>query len=364
MTVRSVAAASLIVAVFFATLARPAAQPARPAVDPALMKLVNVARADIDRFWRGRVKGYTSPADVVMFQAPATTDCGKFDRPNAFYCSSTQKIYWDASLFAAQYQIGDYAPVFILAHEWGHLVQHRLGFWSSEMGLLTVQLELQADCLAGTYTLDASKRGIVDPSDDDEVMRSLRRAGDRLQAPWFDANAHGSPGRRIDAFLYGFEGNDCTADAFMEFLSERGIDPSRAQQQPTRQAGALAGMIERQIGRFTLTGTKRTEIPNATDAIEADYRTPDGIEVSHLLVAFASPDQASRVLEAAAEAIKKKGYREVKRQPVATEEGEALGTLIVLRGPNEIVYWTNRQFLGMSEGPRDIAWEFYNAVPY
>jgi hypothetical protein len=333
-------------------------------VDPSLLKLVNFARAELDRYWRGRVRGFTAPVDLVMFQAPASTDCGRYDQPNAFYCSSTHKVYWDVSLFTSQYALGDYAPVFILAHEWAHVVQRALGLFSSEAGLMTVQIELQADCLAGTFTADLAKRGLLDPGDDEEAIRSLLRVGDRLQTPWFDSDAHGTPGFRIDAFIYGLEGRDCTAGTFLTFLQERGIDPSRAPQRPTAQSGSIAGMIARQVGRFALRSTKRVELANSLDAIEATYRTPDGIEVSHLLTAYPKPDQANRMLDAVVTDVKQQGYVEMKRQPVTHQDGRRLGTLVLLQGKTEVVIWTNLQLVGAAEGPRNMAWEFYGAVPY
>ena len=130
---RVVRAASGAMAIALAAVAADA-QP--PDVDAEIVRLVERARADIDTFWRGRITGYVPPADVVRVEAPAETDCGPFPKPNARFCSGTNKIYWDVSLFADNYKLGDFAPVFILAHEWGHLVQRLLGFSSTARGLL------------------------------------------------------------------------------------------------------------------------------------------------------------------------------------------------------------------------------------
>lgn len=340
------------------------AQAPSPHVDPALLNLINSARSDIDQYWRRQMPGYTPPTDVVVVQAPTETDCGKFEKPNARYCASTNKIYWDVGLFTTAYQLGDFAPIFILAHEWGHLVQRQLGFDRTTRGLITVQLELQADCLAGAWSHDAKRRGLLDPGDDDEAVLMLRRGGDKLNAPWFEPNAHGSPGQRVDAFLYGFEGTDCAADGFFAFLKERGIDPSRVQQAPTPDTGSLAQNIKKQVGRFTLASTRRTEIPLSTDAIEATYKTPDGVPVVHLLVAYKSAADASAALDRFIPWAKQQGYAETKRQDLLDTAGIKLGTVVVLHGPKEMIIWNNKQFIGGSEGPRDVAWELYNALPY
>ena len=159
---------------------------------------------------------------------------------------------------------------------WGHLVQRQLGLLDTASGLLPIQQELQADCLAGWYAHDAAQRKILDPGDDDEAVLSLRRAGDKLDSPWFDAEAHGSSGLRIDVFTYGFEGRTCTTDAFWAFLRQRGVDSSRAPQVPTPGAGCLEQLLPRSIGRlgrFEMVDVARVQVGGATDALKARYRT-------------------------------------------------------------------------------------------
>ena len=195
-------------------------------------------------------------------------------------------------------------------------------------------------------------------------MRALRRGGDALDTPWFEEGSHGSPGLRFDAFLYGFEEHDCTSDAFFEFLKVRGIDPSRIQQTVAPQSGALAKLVKPQVGRFTLAGTQRVEVLTATDAISADYKAADGVTVAHGVAVFGTPDAASERFDGAVGAVKAKGYTEIKREDVVNTKQEKIGTLVVLQGNTEIIFWTNRQYLAVIEAPRDISWEFYNALPY
>lgn len=122
---------------------------------------------------------------------------------NAFYCSLDRGIYYD-SKFLQSYldNTGDFAVVFILAHERGHLVQDLIGRLDRRP---TIDKELEADCLAGVWTADANSRDILDVGDINEGIIALLSVGDPLDTPAFDAQAHGTPGLRTDAFDRGVQ---------------------------------------------------------------------------------------------------------------------------------------------------------------
>jgi hypothetical protein len=334
--------------------------------EDAVISLVNFARRDIDAHWSRTIKGYRPPADVVMIRVPATTDCGSFDKPNAAYCPSTNKIYWDMGMFLTQHKIGDFAPVYVLAHEFGHMVQRMLGFAKAERKLMRVQLELQADCFAGEYALDARNRKVLEEGDDDEAAVSLRRAGDRLDDPWFDESAHGTPGQRIDAFTYGFDGRDCAADAFFDFLKTRGIDPAKVPQQPAPSDGALGTMLPRSVGRFTLVTVTRTQHPKATDGFEGQYRTPDGITVTVGLTSHRNrDDSASTLADYVTMLVSERGFTEINRvNLVGKDSGQPVGLAVTLVGKEEVVVWSNNQTVVSVVGPRDIPTELYRIFPF
>ncbi|HEY7501943.1 MAG TPA: neutral zinc metallopeptidase [Vicinamibacterales bacterium] len=336
----------------------------RANLDPQLRALLDSARADIDRYWRSRVRNYQAPVDVVIIQAPAQTDCGRVDGPNAIYCPSTHKIYWDVAFMTAQRKFGDFAPVYVLAHEWGHLVQRLLGFANANVGLASIQLELQADCFAGEWAADAKKRGLLDPGDDDEAVMSLRRSGDRIDDPWFDPRAHGTAGLRIDAFLYGFDPRSCADSQFFEYLQRRGVDPSRIQQQPAPTNGSLAGQLPRAAGRFALVSVKREPTVGATDGLAALYRTRDGVTVSHVLSAFRSAADADAIFNSTVNEVLAQQFKQIKREWVVDPQGQRIGKLILLQGQGEVVVWTNGSLMALAVGPRDATWEFYTALPY
>jgi uncharacterized protein len=77
----------------------------------------------------------------------------------AFYCVTDSTIYLDDAFLAALRDTGDLAQPYALAHLFGRHVQNELGIWDKAVGqelddptqipLVTRQLELEADCLAG-----------------------------------------------------------------------------------------------------------------------------------------------------------------------------------------------------------------------
>src|SRR4030095_6843062 len=97
--------------------------------------------------------------------------------------------------------------VIIIAHEWGHLVQAQSGI--SRGRHLTIQMELQADCFAGSYTKHAEEAKELEPGDLEEAAVGLYSGGDPRGMPWFSPQAHGSSRQRINAFLDGYRGRPC-----------------------------------------------------------------------------------------------------------------------------------------------------------
>ncbi len=174
--------------------------------------------AHVDAFWAARFaetgRQYESPNGVIPFDEPIVTACGRADpdQEAAFYCVIDEKIYYSEPFRALiESQIGDFAWVVVVAHEWGHHIQALLGFelgvspdLSSEVA--PIALEQQADCLAGAYSVDAELSGWLDPGDIDEALKMTEISGDPPGTAWNDPRAHGSGDDRIDAFLQGYSG--------------------------------------------------------------------------------------------------------------------------------------------------------------
>jgi predicted metalloprotease len=172
--------------------------------------------AHIDMFWEARFQDagrlYDPPQGVVAFDEPIVTACGRADpeREAAFYCVIDEKIYYSAEFRTLiENQIGDFAWVIVVAHEWGHHIQAKLGF---DLGVVPdragevapIEFEQQADCLAGAYAIDAELSGWLDPGDVEEALAITEISGDPPGTAWNDPRAHGTGDVRIDAFLTGY----------------------------------------------------------------------------------------------------------------------------------------------------------------
>jgi len=174
---------------------------------------------DVERFWTAQ---FGSIADGAQF-APvrggyfpySPTDpppaCGGQQssyEPNAFYCPPDDFIAWDAQRLIPQLR-EDYGPLLVgvvMAHEYGHAIQARIGPENQP----TVVLEQQADCYAGAWLADVlagrstAFRDVTPSQLDDSVagMLSLRdQPGTSAQAD----GAHGNAFDRIRALQDGVD---------------------------------------------------------------------------------------------------------------------------------------------------------------
>lgn len=183
----------------------------------AAKTLAEASRKDIDEFWDQAFSGgrrpYDPPTKFVAYDEPIRTGCGDSEMDNAFYCGRDNSIYYDVHFLGQEFaKRGEYAPVFIIAHEWGHLVQANLGLLEDE-SLYSIEIELQADCFAGVYMQDAQLRNRVAEKDVDSAVVALFHVGDDLGTVWNDPQAHGTSGQRIDSFNAGFtQGIDACMD--------------------------------------------------------------------------------------------------------------------------------------------------------
>jgi hypothetical protein len=159
----------------------------------------------IDTFWSATFAAsaipYTSPAIVPIDQV-LETGCGRQGPESAaFYCPEDFTIYLNPLFLAeAERSVGDFAPVTILAHEWGHHIQILTSAPDPGGNIY----ELQADCLAGVYALDAEDQGILDPGDITEAVTISQVAADPLALPQDQPGSHGINDDRIKAFMRGY----------------------------------------------------------------------------------------------------------------------------------------------------------------
>jgi predicted metalloprotease len=174
--------------------------------------------AHVDAFWAREFaavgRPYDPPNGVVAFDEPLVTACGRADPEEeaAFYCVVDEKIYYSETFRSLiDRQIGDFAWVVVVAHEWAHHIQGQLGY---DLGVSpdlsvntpTISLEQQADCLAGAYAVDAEAAGWLDAGDIQEAVTMTEISGDPPGTAWNDPRAHGTGDQRTEAFLVGYQG--------------------------------------------------------------------------------------------------------------------------------------------------------------
>jgi predicted metalloprotease len=220
--------------------AAPQVQPARPAPSTDECRTGQDAnqRADcrivgyvgsIQAFWgdafaqSGR---QYQPAQTVLFSGATDAGCGYAQAAQGpFYCPADQKIYLDLSFFdELQSRFGarggSFAQGYVVAHEYGHHIQNQLGILNSASssratgpGSAAVQVELQADCLAGVWAHNASATGYLQPLTEADVTSALDAAAsvgdDRIQrrtqgriSP--ESWTHGSSRERQQNFYNGY----------------------------------------------------------------------------------------------------------------------------------------------------------------
>ncbi len=210
-------------------------------VDPAdepLVQEMSDALDDIQGFWAsedGLGSDYQD-ATLVLFSGAVSTDgCGNAPASvGPFYCPADSNAYIDLSFFKqlqSQFDApGDFARVYVLAHELGHHVQNLLGTsdevrrqsQSGDANELSVRQELQADCFAGVWGHSAQDRDLIEPGDIEEGLGAAAAVGDDAlgngdQESW----THGSSESRQRWFRAGFDSGHLDAcDTFSVPTSE------------------------------------------------------------------------------------------------------------------------------------------------
>lgn len=158
-----------------------------------------------------------------------------------FYCPGDESIYMDTAFFdelesMVRTELGPLAQLYVVAHEWGHHVQHIGGIMSgldlrdTGEGSDSVRLELQADCFAGSWVAAASSTTdaagvplLVEPTPAEiaDALGAAKVVGDdfiqREMGGGFvnpEAWSHGSSESRMRWFTTGLERGVGACDTF------------------------------------------------------------------------------------------------------------------------------------------------------
>jgi predicted metalloprotease len=176
------------------------------------------------------------PTRMVAYSGGTQTACGMGQAAmGPFYCPNDNTIYIDPEFFnelSRRFQApGDFAALYVIAHEVGHHVQNLEGTLDraqqaqqsvgrTEGNQIQVGVELQADCYAGVWAANArdAQGNILEPGDVEEGMRAAEAIGDDMLQKQSqgvvvpESFTHGSSAQRMQALQTGLKtGNpaDC-----------------------------------------------------------------------------------------------------------------------------------------------------------
>jgi len=156
---------------------------------------------------------YVAPR-LVLFSDAVDSACGSASAAmGPFYCPPDRRVYLDLSFFRELAQRfgapGDFAQAYVIGHEVGHHVQNLLGISARvdaerqgasrvDVNHTSVEVELQADCLAGVWAFHANQtHHILEPGDVDTAVRAASAIGD-------DTLQRETQGRVVpDSFTHG-----------------------------------------------------------------------------------------------------------------------------------------------------------------
>lgn len=149
---------------------------------------------DTQRVWRREfaVSHLTyRPARIVVFWSKVKSDCGQHEDSGPFYCPADRTVYLDLRFFTElpnNAGVGSAAQAYIVGHEFGHHVQQLIGIAGSVAdanrvdqsgkNARSVQVELQADCLAGVWGRSAYPRSELKIGDLDDALKAADVIGD------------------------------------------------------------------------------------------------------------------------------------------------------------------------------------------
>jgi predicted metalloprotease len=193
------------------------------------------ALANLNRTWRD-----TFAQSGVPFEEPEldlfrngrvdTGGCGSATSAvGPFYCPADKGIYIDTTFYDSLAQMsgtgGDFARLYVIAHEYGHHIQSITGLSDQVRAAqqrnpraanqLQVAMELQADCYAGMWA--GKNRQLIEAGDLEEGLQAASAIGDDTlqrnagQAINPEGFTHGTSRQRMAALRLGLESTDNTA---------------------------------------------------------------------------------------------------------------------------------------------------------
>lgn len=203
-----------------------------PQTNEELEGFLTFVRDDLQNFWgetfqqAGREYRNT---EIALFEDVADSACGGASAEvGPHYCPLDENIYLDVDFFRDLRNRfgapGDFALAYVVAHEFGHHIQHLMGITTqvnaeqranpAGANELSIRLELQADCLAGVWAFTTYERRLLETGDFEEGLNAAAAVGDdRIQQQATgridpESWTHGSSEQRVNWFVTGFEQGD------------------------------------------------------------------------------------------------------------------------------------------------------------
>ncbi len=196
-----------------------AADPTPTASPAARLPEVTDARtvlSRLDAVWRQNLPKQvpTGPA-LILGTGTLKTGCGPSPQDEgSFYCGEDRTIYLQqvdlAGPAGTRGEVDRATGVYVVAHEYGHYLQDRLGVPEGGEGKGpdsdSVRYELQADCLAGVFVASQQDR----PGEPDEAAyrEAVRLGGDDIGEDPLPVKEyeHGTGQQRVASFVRGLRG--------------------------------------------------------------------------------------------------------------------------------------------------------------
>jgi predicted metalloprotease len=193
----------------------------------AIAAFLDDVMANIDSYWTRTLTSAGLPRPSVKRrwvppQRRIPTACGQpAGDTAAFYCSADDTIYvaqaFAAALYAGLlrglpgevagygYAAGDFAVAYVVAHEYAHNIQQELGILQSVQLPAVAPLELQADCMSGTWANSVYDQGKISQEELVEMINTALAVGD---FDFGNAQHHGTPQERAAAVVVGLRAGD------------------------------------------------------------------------------------------------------------------------------------------------------------
>jgi len=216
------------------------------AADDDIDRIARDALADLNTYWTEQfgptfaqsftplAGGYYSvdSTDLDPAQYPnGQIGCGEAPdavEDNAFYCDASSdypngdaiqydRSFLDELAFGTRggEGYGRFIPALVMAHEFGHAVQSRVGYPAQA----SINVETQADCFAGAWTKwvadGNAPHNSIRPGELDDVLRGYLLLRDPVGTDARAGSAHGSYFDRVSGFQEGYDdGPTACRDSF------------------------------------------------------------------------------------------------------------------------------------------------------